>query len=220
MLERELAARVDADKICWRLAPPRTVDWVARQDPVYRRDVFGRYVLETIDGGWRWLLDDGSRGTDLRALPAGRVEGLRMTELEVHHGFGGAIGWAVETIDGPLTRGKIRLEWTPPPERLCMADGVALTASIEVLEGNPGAEKILFVLPLTREQMREEGPEVRACSPSASAAIDSELGLTRDEGQCRRTLAHLREGASWSIWLSLPESFWIVYPYEPIAREK
>lgn len=220
MLERELAARVDADKICWRLGEPRTVDWVARQDPVYRREVFGRYLLESIEGGWLWLLDDGSRGGDLRPAPEERVKGLRLTHLEVHHGYGGAAGWAEETIDGPLTRGRLRFEWTVPPERLCMADGLSLSARVEVLEGEPGAEKILFVLPLTREQMRREGPDVKACSPSASTAVDSQLGILRDEGRCHRSLAHLQEGAVWSIWLSLPESFWIVYPYEPLERQK
>lgn len=219
MLNREINARLNADKICWTQAEPVAADWVARQDPGYRRDVFSRYFLEEIKDGWRWFRRDGSQGNSIRATSSAQVEGLTESELEAHHGKRDRTGWAQFSVQGPLSNGKIRFEWTVPPERICMADGLRLEAVAEVVEGNPGSQGMVFIVPLSKDQMRIQGREVKACSPGSSTAVDSEIGITRDEGTCKRPLDHMSPDAKWSIWVSLPESFYVVYPYEPDVGE-
>lgn len=217
MLNREINAHVNADKICWMRGEPVATDWVARRDPGYRRDVFSRYFLEETKGGWRWFRRDGSQGNSIRARSLAEVEGLTESELEAHHGEADGSGWAEFSVQGPLANGKIRFEWTVPPERICMADGLRLDVLAEVLEGNPGSQGIVFIVPLSKDQMGIQGRDVKACSPGSLTAVDSETGITRDEGVCKRPLDHMSPDSKWSIWVSLPESFYVVYPYEPDA---
>lgn len=221
-LERDLAAYANpnADKICWLRGEAMTVDWVASRDSGFRRDIFSRYSLEQIDGGWRWYRRDGADGNNLRATTPARPEGLTESEIEVHHGVGGARGDATFTVSGPLTRGEIRFDWTLPPERVCMSDGLTLEATVDVSDGDPGSQGIVFVVPLSQEQRDVQGVEVKACSPRNSTAVDSALGINHDVGGCRRELHHLQEASEWAVWVSLPESFYVVYPYSPDRRER
>lgn len=217
MLARELDVRANADRICWTREAPRAVDWLAERDPSYRRGEFSRYHLSELEDGWRWVRRDASYGPDLRS--SGAVEGVPYTDLEVH-GLHEPTGWAVYEIDSELASGRARFEWTLPPASLCMADGLALEASAAILEGNPGARNVQFVLPLTAEQQQIEGPEVKACSPNATTGVDGEIEFRRDAGRCVRDLYHLDPASAWAVWVRLPESFFVIYNYVPNGAKK
>jgi len=214
-LARDVNAHLKADEICWIRSEALTVDWVAAQDPGYRRDIFSHYVLVEMEDGWRWYRRDGSEGRSVHAAETTEVEGLTDYVLEAHPGEGQGRGNARLAVQGPLSSGEIAFDWSVPPERICMADGLHLDAAVQVAQGDPGSARIVFVVPLSREQMQAEGPEVKACSPTASTAVDSEIGFDRDRGTCERPLSQLEQGSSWSIWVGLPQSFFIVYPYAP-----
>lgn len=213
MLERELDRFENADKICWKRGEPRSVDWLAQRDAGYRA-LLSRYGFQETDDGWRWYRGDLSRGSELRPVE-GEVRGETAVDLEVHHGHASGEPWATLAIAGPLKEGGVRFDWTLPPERVCMSEGLALTARVAVTDGEPGAHKIMFVMPLDQEQMALEGPEVKACSPNASTSVDSEIDFDEDHGVCERQIYHLQPMAAWDLWVSLPESFYVVYPYEP-----
>ncbi len=217
MLGSDLDRFENADKICWKRGEPRSVDWLAQRDAGYRA-VFRRYGFQETDDGWRWFRGDRNPGTELRPVDAASVKGETALDLEVHHGHADGAPWATLAIAGPLRNGSVRFDWTLPPERICMSEVLELEARVAVAEGEPGAHKIMFVLPLDEEQMAAEGAEVKACSPSESTAIDSEIDLYEDVGACERTIYQLRPFAPWDLWVSLPESFYVVYPYEPDVR--
>jgi hypothetical protein len=217
-LDRELENRANAANLCWTRDAPVTVDWLAGQDAAYRQNAFSRYHLSEIEDGWHWVRRDASRGPDIRATANG-VAGIPYAELEVH-ARGSGDSWALLEVDSELTAGIVRFEWDAPPEKLCMADGLHLGATVDVLEGQPGAQQIVVVLPLTQDQVRAEGPDVKACSPRSSTGIDSEVDYLSDAGRCVRELYHLDPLAEWSVWVNLPESFYVVYRYVPVRHKR
>lgn len=218
MLARDLDVYANADKICWTREAPVSVDWLAERDAGYRRGAFSRYHLSEIDDGWRWVRRDASRGPDLRASE-GAVQGVPYTDLEVH-ARGVDDSWALYSIDSELSTGQVRFNWTPPPPRICMSEGIRISASAEVVAGAPGARQVGFVMPLTTEQLRVEGAEVKACSPQSTTGVDSETGYLSDVGHCVRELYHLEPTREWALWVKLPESFYVVYSYVPEGRRK
>jgi hypothetical protein len=219
MLARELDRYENADKICWIRQEPVTVDWLAERDAGFRRGAYSRYHLSELPDGWRWVRRDAAYGPDLAAANLA-VQGIPYTDLEVHAGTEADEGWALLTVDSELSTGQVRFAWTVPPQRVCMADGLHMTAQAEVVAGTPGARQVGFVLPLTAEQRLEEGETVKACSPSSTTGVDSEIGFLSDSGQCARELYHLDPVGEWSLWVNLPESFLVVYPYWPEGRKR
>ena len=217
MLARELDVRGNADKICWQRQDPLTVDWLAERDAQYRRGTYARYHLAEIDDGWRWVRRDGGASPDLRTSDAA-VKGVPYTELEVHTGMDS--GWAEFVVDSPINQGRVRFDWSLPPARICMADGLHLEATAEVIAGDPGAHNVFYVLPLDPEQRAAEGAEVKACSPQATTGIDSAVDYLTDAGACHRELYHLDASSEWSLWVRLPADFFVVYRYAPADREK
>ena len=207
----------DPSSICWELADPAASDWLAQRDAGYRQGIFERYVLDETENGWRWLRRDGSGTRDLRPA-AGGVAGVPYTELEVHART--EEPWARLTVESALRTGRARFTWTAPPERLCMADGLRLEATAEVLDGEPGAQQLFYMLPLTPEQQQDDSDDVRACRRGSTTGIDSDFDVMRDEARCRRDLYHLVPGAPWTLMLSLPESFYVIYTYEPDAGKR
>jgi len=218
MLAKELDVYANADKFCWTRGDPVSVDWLAERDAGYRRGAFSRYHLSELDDGWRWVRRDASRGPDLRASTA-LVRGIPYTDLEVH-ARGKDDGWALYSIDSELAVGEVRFGWTAPPARICMSDGIRVSASAEVVAGDPGARQVGFVLPLSAEQRLAEGVEVKACSPQSTTGVDSEIGYLQDVGRCERELYHLDPTRGWAVWVKLPESFFVVYSYVPEGRRK
>jgi len=218
MLARDLDLYENADKICWTRAEPVSVDWLAERDAGYRRGAFSRYHLSELEDGWRWVRRDASRGPDLRPAEV-TVRGVPYTDLEVH-ARGVDEGWAVYSIDSELASGRVRFAWTTPPEKICMSDGLRVSASAEVMEGEPGARQVGFVLPLTAEQRLAEGAEVKACSPQSSTGVDSEIDYLSDVGRCERELYHLDPTRGWALWVKLPESFYVVYSYVSEKRRQ
>lgn len=218
MLARDLELYANADKFCWTRGEPVSVDWLAERDAGYRRGAFSRYHLSELEDGWRWARRDASRGPDLRAAD-GAVRGVPNTDLEVH-ARGVDEGWALYTIDSELAVGQVRFEWTAPPQKICMSDGISVRASAEVVAGEPGARQVGFVLPLTTEQRLMDGAEVKACSPQSTTGVDSEVGYLSDEGRCERQLYHLDPTREWTFWVKLPESFYVIYSYVPEGRRE
>lgn len=213
MLARDLDVYANADKICWTRAEPVSVDWLAERDAGFRRGAYSRYHLSELEDGWRWVRRDASRGPDLRAAKSA-VRGVPYTDLEVH-ARGLDEGWALYSIDSELATGQVRFSWTTPPQKICMSDGLQVTARAEVVAGEPGARGVGFVLPLTMEQRLMEGAEVKACSPQSSTGVDSAIDFLSDVGRCQRELYHLDPAREWALWVKLPESFYIIYSYLP-----
>ncbi len=218
MLARELDVYANADELCWTRGEPVSVDWLAERDAGYRRGAFSRYHLSELGDGWRWVRRDASRGPDLRAS-SGAVQGIPYTDLEVH-ARGVDEGWALYTIDSDLAVGQVRFAWTAPPAKICMSAGIRVSASAEVVAGEPGARQVGFVLPLTEEQRLVERADVKACSPQATTGVDSEIDFVSDSGRCERELYHLDPTRDWAIWVKLPESFYVIYSYVPEGREE
>jgi hypothetical protein len=218
ILDRELDVRANAVNICWTRDEPVTVDWLAGQDATYRKNAFSRYHLSELEDGWRWVRRDASRGPDIRAAANG-VAGIPYSDLEVHARATEA-SWALLEVDSDLASGAVRFEWDAPPARICMADGLNVGATVEVTEGQPGAQQIVVILPLTQEQVRAEGPDVKACSPRSSTGIDSAVDYLSDEGRCVRELYHLDSRSEWAVWVNLPESFYVVYRYVPDQHKR
>ena len=217
MLARDLLG-ANADKICWTREEPVAVDWLAERDAGYRRGAFSRYHLSELDDGWHWVRRDASRGPDLRPSE-GAVRGVPYTDLEVH-ARGVDEGWALFSIDSELANGQVRFAWTAPPPKICMSDGLRVSASAEVIAGKPGARQVGFVLPLTTEQRLMEGIDVKACSPQSTTGVDSEIDYLSDVGSCERELYHLDPTREWALWVRLPESFYVIYSYLPEGRRK
>lgn len=197
-------------RICWQRSEPLGAEWMAEQNAAYRAEVFARYLLERTESGWRWLPSRSVGSNDLRATPEGYTDRL----LEVFAGDGDR-GRAELAVAGPLHTGTARFEWTTPPDRICMLEELDLRMWASVADGDPGTYGAAFLMPMSEEMLAVEGPEVTACSPRVKLELDGEAGLTEVEGACRRTLLHLQEGAGWALWVSLPESFYVVYPYAP-----
>lgn len=214
-LTRDVLDRAAMQDICWELGEARTVDWIAERDPGFAREVMARYLLEEIEGGWRWLPAELATRTDVRSSDRAEGYGSRVLEVRLDGKGGGA---ATLAVDGALAEGEASFAWTPPPDRLCMIDQLDLEASAAVESGNPGSHRIGFVLPLAKEQLEVRDAGVKACSPGAQVGIDPESGLRQDSGQCRRALTHLPVEGGWELWVSLPEAFYVVYPYEPTGR--
>ncbi len=212
--EEEARRRANAAGICWRRAGPQAVEWMAERDPGYRRDVLDRYHFAQTGDGWSWVRRDAVRGNNVRATQAGAVEGIPYTSLSVH-ASAESDAWAQFTIESALTTGQARFEWIAPPERICMADGLRLQASAEVVGGDPGNQRIFYVLPLTEAQVSESSDDVKACSPATMTQVDAAAGISVDTGRCHRELFHLDSAAPLTILLSLPESFYVVYSYDP-----
>lgn len=210
-MNRELDAAA-ARKICWERGKARGADGVAEVDPAYRREVMGRYLMEETESGWRWLPAALAGRTDVRSSSSaeGYTDRVLVVDLEDP-----ARGRARLRVDGPLSRGEVELEWSVPPERVCLVDELDLEAGARVVEGSPGSYGIVFILPLTPDLLEARGEDVKACSPGSETLVDSEAGPTEDAGRCRRPLLHLRPGSRWAVWVGLPESFYVVYPYEP-----
>ncbi len=216
-LDREMDRRANAADICWAREQPVAVDWLAEQDSGFRRGAFARYHLSEIDDGWRWVRRDASYGPDLRATQA--VQGVPYSELMVH-GRGLESPWALLAVDSELANGQVRFGWTAPPAKICMADGLNIRATVEVVNGAPGAQQIVVALPLTQEQVLDEGEAVKACSPQSSTGVDSEINYMTDAGRCERELFHLDPRSEWSVWVHLPESFYVIYRYVPVGMEE
>lgn len=218
MLARELELHANADRFCWTREEPLSVDWLAERDAGFRRGAYSRYHLSELEDGWRWVRRDASRGPDLRAAKSA-VRGVPHTDLEVH-ARGLDEGWALYSIDSELATGQVRFSWTTPPRKICMSDGLQVTARAEVVAGEPGAQVVGFVLPLTMEQRLMEGAEVKACSPQSSTGVDSAIDFLSDVGRCQRKLYHLDPAREWALWVRLPESFYVSYSYVPEGRRK
>ncbi len=213
-LAEEARRRANAADLYWRRGDPQAVEWMADRDPGYRRDILSRYHFGQTEDGWSWVRRDAVRGNDVRSTQAGVVKGIPYTSLNVH-ASSETDAWAQFTIESALSTGQARFDWTAPPERICMADGLRLRASAEVVGGDPGNQRIFYVLPLTAAQSSESSEDVKACSPAAMTEVDATAGIDADAGQCRRELFHLDSTAPWTILLSLPESFYVVYSYQP-----
>lgn len=215
-LNKAVVDLATARRTCWERGEPRAADYVAEQDPAYGRTVMARYLMEETDNGWRWLPADLVTRTDVRAT--GSAEGYTDRVLEVDLADGHR-GRARLRVDGPLSAGEVAFDWSVPPKRLCLADELDLDVHAEA-SGTPGSHGVFFILPLTREQMQVSGADVEACSPGQQTLVDPEIGLQDDDGRCVRPLTQLPVGDAWALWVSLPESFYVVYPYEPKHRKR
>ncbi|MFW6198500.1 MAG: hypothetical protein ACOC5E_01620 [Acidobacteriota bacterium] len=202
---------------CWERGPARATDWVAERNAEYRRGVFARYTLEPLDSGWRWYRRQLVEARNLR--PSRSIEGLVDSELVVRVPPEGAEGRASYRVDDSLHAGTVELEWSEPPELLCAHQRLDLRVGAHIVDGDPGEHRVGMVLPLSDEQRVESGSHVRACSPGDVVGVDSVTGIREDEGRCRRFLDHLPPGSSWSLMVTLPESFFVVYRYRPEGSE-
>ncbi|NKB90320.1 MAG: hypothetical protein GKS06_19105 [Acidobacteria bacterium] len=214
VVAKEMDARNNASNICWRRGEPVTVDWLAEHDTAFRRGAYSRYHLSELEDGWKWVRRDGGAGPDLRPT----VEGVPYAELNVH-ARGTDDPFATLDVDSDLASGSVRFDWTAPPERLCMSDGLQLSAGATVEGGTPGARDVVIVLPLDAKQVAVQDAAVKACSPHSTTGVDTAVDLLQDSGRCERELFHLDPRAGWAVWVNLPESFYVVYQYEPDSRK-
>lgn len=197
---------------CWERSPALASDWLAERNSEYRQGVFARYALEPEEDGWRWYRRELVQARNLR--PDRGVEGRADSELVVRVPPEEP-GRARYRTEGKMHTGAVSLEWSEPPEVVCADEAIDLRVAARVTDGDPGDHGIGLILPLSDKQRTESGPDVRACSPDAVVGVDSATGIREDEARCRRFLDHLPPGSSWTLMVSLPESFFVAYRYEP-----